>query len=64
VLDAQGCDLSRIPFYACLLDGYEMKYECITVTYSQLDNDSDALIDEDPIDLLDNDGDGLLRADA
>jgi len=36
---------------------------CVAVTYSQLDNDGDALIDEDPIDLLDNDGDGLIDED-
>ncbi len=46
-----------------LLDGFEVKYVCVAVTYSQLDNDGDGLIDEDPIDGLDNDGDGLIDED-
>jgi len=46
-----------------LYDGFEVKYLCVAVTYSQLDNDGDALIDEDPVDLLDNDGDGLFDED-
>ncbi|GEM_PF-892355 len=46
-----------------LLDGFEVKYECVAVTYSQLDNDGDALFDEDEVDGLDNDGDGLFDED-
>jgi len=46
-----------------LYDGEEVYWVCVAVTYTQLDNDGDALIDEDPIDLLDNDGDGLFDED-
>jgi len=46
-----------------ILDGPEVYWICVPVTYTQLDNDGDALIDEDPVDLLDNDGDGLFDED-
>jgi len=46
-----------------IYDGPEVYWVCVAVTYSQLDNDGDALIDEDPIDGLDNDGDGLFDED-
>jgi hypothetical protein len=46
-----------------LLDGEEVYWVCVAVTYTQLDNDGDALIDEDPVDGLDNDGDGLFDED-
>jgi len=46
-----------------LYDGEEVYWVCVAVTYTQLDNDGDALIDEDPIDGLDNDGDGLFDED-
>jgi hypothetical protein len=46
-----------------LYDGEEVYWVCVAVTYTQLDNDGDALIDEDPVDLLDNDGDGLIDED-
>jgi len=46
-----------------LTDGYEVKYVCVAVTYTQLDNDGDALIDEDPVDGIDNDLDGLIDED-
>ena len=46
-----------------LLDGYEVKYSCIALEYSTLDNDTDGRIDEDPIDGLDNDFDGRIDED-
>jgi len=46
-----------------IYDGPEVKWVCVAVTYSQLDNDGDALIDEDPIDGIDNDLDGLIDED-
>ena len=46
-----------------LTDGYEVNYTCVALTYTTLDNDTDGLIDEDPIDGLDNDGDGLIDED-
>jgi len=46
-----------------LYDGEEVYWNCVAVTYTQLDNDGDALIDEDPVDGLDNDGDGLFDED-
>jgi hypothetical protein len=46
-----------------LLDGFEVKYVCVEVGCSQLDNDTDGAINEDPVDGLDNDGDGLLDED-
>ncbi|MCJ7780551.1 MAG: thrombospondin type 3 repeat-containing protein, partial [Acidimicrobiia bacterium] len=44
-------------------DGFEVKYVCVELACSQLDNDTDALINEDPVDGLDNDEDGLLDED-
>ncbi len=46
-----------------LFDGYEVNYQCTTVTYYNLDNDGDGRIDEDPVDGIDNDGDGLIDED-
>ncbi len=47
-----------------ILDGPEVAYVCTEITYAELDNDGDALIDEDPPDGLDNDGDGLIDEDG
>ena len=47
-----------------ILDGPEVNYQCTEITYAELDNDGDALIDEDPPDGLDNDGDGLIDEDG
>ncbi len=46
-----------------LLDGEEVYWVCVPLTCSQLDNDTDGLINEDPIDGGDNDGDGLIDED-
>ena len=46
-----------------IYDGPEVNWVCTAITFSNLDNDSDALIDEDPVDGLDNDGDGLFDED-
>jgi hypothetical protein len=46
-----------------LFDGYEVKYLCVELTCSQLDNDTDAANNEDPVDGIDNDGDGLIDED-
>jgi len=46
-----------------LTDGYEVKYECVELVYFTLDNDTDGLVDEDPLDGIDNDGDGLIDED-
>ncbi|MDD5646948.1 MAG: hypothetical protein PHW86_07245, partial [Candidatus Bipolaricaulis sp.] len=46
-----------------LSDGDEVHWECVAIEYTTLDNDTDGLIDEDPIDGLDNDGDGLIDED-
>ncbi len=46
-----------------IYDGPEVNWICTAITFSNLDNDGDALFDEDPIDELDNDGDGLVDED-
>jgi len=46
-----------------LLDGEEVYWVCVAIEYFTLDNDTDGLIDEDPIDGIDNDGDGLIDED-
>ncbi len=46
-----------------ILDGPEVYWVCTAITCSQLDNDIDGLINEDPIDGQDNDGDGLIDED-
>jgi len=44
-------------------DGPEVKWVCVALTCSQLDNDTDAAINEDPVDGIDNDEDGLIDED-
>jgi len=46
-----------------IYDGPEVYWECVAIEYSTLDNDTDGLIDEDPIDGVDNDGDWLYDED-
>jgi hypothetical protein len=46
-----------------ILDGPEVAWVCTQLQFVNLDNDGDALIDEDPVDVVDNDGDGLLDED-
>jgi len=46
-----------------IYDGPEVKWVCTPLTCSQLDNDTDAAINEDPVDGIDNDEDGLLDED-
>ena len=46
-----------------ILDGPEVYWVCVPTYCTQLDNDSDARINEDPIDGLDNDNDGLIDED-
>jgi len=46
-----------------ILDGPEVMWECVEMAYFTLDNDTDGLTDEDPIDEEDNDGDGLIDED-
>ena len=46
-----------------ITDGAEVMWECVQAAYFTLDNDTDGLIDEDPLDGMDNDGDGLIDED-
>ena len=46
-----------------IYDGPEVHWVCIAIECSQLDNDTDGLINEDPIDGIDNDGDGRIDED-
>jgi len=46
-----------------ILDGPEVRWVCTAITFVNLDNDGDGLIDEDLFDLVDNDADGLMDED-
>ncbi|NOX44427.1 MAG: hypothetical protein GXO72_01640, partial [Caldiserica bacterium] len=47
-----------------ILDGPEVEYVCTPLTFENLDDDGDGLIDEDPDDGIDNDGDGYVDEDG